>query len=169
MLFSAPGRRCSPFLVWLAILGTFAMGCGGSEPTGPRSTATELTGAYRVFLSADEWYYLTLLESSAFTFGYASTWNGRWTVEGRLEPTGGPEVILHGAVGSGIDRNGKAYDMSVNRVRDHVSIAIESTDGQPRFLVCENSRVFGMDLTRTPLRFERDRLRYEPKVDPAKP
>lgn len=136
--------------------------CASDLPEGPRSTVTELTGAYRAFLSEDEWYYLTILESSGFTFGYASTWNGRWTVEGRLEPTNGPIAILHGAVGSGVDRNGKDFEMPVNRVRDHVAIAIESVDGRPRVLSCDSDRVFGMDLTRTPLRFERDRLRFEP-------
>jgi hypothetical protein len=137
-------------------------GCANDVPAGPRFTVTELTGAYRAFLSADEWYYLTVLESSGFTFGYASTWNGRWTVEGRIEPTGGPVAILHGAAGTGVDRNGKDFEIPVNRVRDHVSITIESVDGKPRVLVCDSSRVFGMDLTKSPLRFERDRLRFEP-------
>jgi hypothetical protein len=136
--------------------------CASPPPEGRRFTVTELTGGYWAHISKDERYLLTVHESSGFTLGYSSNWNGRWTIEGRVEPTAGAVVLLHGAIGSGIDRNGAPFDMLQSRVHETVEFAVEYEGERPLALRCDEGRVFGMDLRETPLRFVRNQIRFEP-------
>ncbi len=134
----------------LALALSLGAGCSGTDADAPRVTPKEVSGMYRATISKDVWYYLVLSASSEFVLGYSSPWNGQWSVEGRIELLPGPAVRLSGRSGKGMSRQGAKYTVSAENLLDDVELSVEGDT-----IVCEASRVFGIDVPNAPVRFER--------------